>query len=224
MEQNELLELKNVHLKQQNNIILEDISLKINKGEFIYFVGKTGSGKSSLLKSLYGDINIDKGDIFFNSLSLKKMRRKNILELRRRIGIIFQDFELLMDRSIEDNLKFVMKATGWRGKKAINEAIEELLSKVDMSDKVKSFPHLISGGEQQRVAIARALVNDPEIIIADEPTGNLDPETSSKIISLLKQVAGQEKTVIMATHDYDIIKKFPGRVITFENKTIHEQG
>lgn len=222
MEQNEFLELKNVHLKQQNNIILEDISLTINKGEFIYFVGKTGSGKSSLLKSLYGDIKIDKGDIFFNSLSLKKMRKKNILELRRRIGIIFQDFELLMDRSIEDNLKFVMKATGWKNKKTINKAIEELLNKVDMADKAKSFPHLISGGEQQRIAIARALVNDPEIIIADEPTGNLDPETSSKILTLIKQVAGNEKTVIMATHDYDIINKFPGRIISFENKTIKE--
>ena len=222
MEQNVFLELRNVHIKQQNNIILEDISLKINKGEFIYFVGKTGSGKSSLLKSLYRDININKGDVFFNNLSLKKMRRKNILELRRRIGIIFQDFELLMDRSIEDNLKFVMKATGWRSKKEIDKAIEELLNKVDMSDKAKSFPHLISGGEQQRIAIARALVNDPEIIIADEPTGNLDPETSSKIMSLIKQVAGKEKTVIMATHDYEIINEFPGRIITFENKTIKE--
>ena len=196
--------------------------MKINKGEFVYFVGKTGSGKSSLLKSLYGDISFNKGDIHFESQSLKKIKRKNILEVRRKIGIVFQDFELLMDRSIEDNLKFVMKATGWKGKKKINEAVIDLLKKVDMLDKAKSFPHLISGGEQQRVAIARALINDPELIIADEPTGNLDPETSEKIMTLLKTIAGNDKTIIMATHDYDIINKFPGRIIKFENKSILE--
>ena len=222
MSHNPFLELKNVQLKQQDNIILDKISLNINKGEFIYFVGKTGSGKSSLLKSLYGDISISNGDIYINDQALKQMRRKKILELRRKIGIIFQDFELLMDRSIEDNLRFVMKATGWKKKKVINDTIEELLNKVDMIDKAKSFPHLISGGEQQRVAIARALINNPEIIIADEPTGNLDPDTSFKIMTLLKSIAGDDKTVIMATHDYDIIDKFPGRIIKFENKTIQE--
>ena len=178
-----ILELKNVQLKQQDNIILKDISLKINEGEFIYFVGKTGSGKSSLLKSMYGDINIEKGDIFYKEKSLKKMSRKNILELRRNMGIIFQDFELLMDRSIEDNLKFVMKATGWKGKDKINEHSNKLLDRVDILDKAKSYPHLVSGGEQQRIAIARALINNPTIIIADEPTGNLDPETRKKIMS-----------------------------------------
>ena len=222
MSHNPFLELKNVQLKQQDNIILDNISLNINKGEFIYFVGKTGSGKSSLLKSLYGDISISNGDIYINGQALKQMRRKKILELRRKIGIIFQDFELLMDRSIEDNLRFVMKATGWKKKKVINDTIEELLNKVDMIDKAKSFPHLISGGEQQRVAIARALINNPEIIIADEPTGNLDPDTSFKIMTLLKSIAGDDKTVIMATHDYDIIDKFTGRIIKFENKTIQE--
>ena len=222
MSHNPFLELKNVQLKQQENIILDNISLCINKGEFIYFVGKTGSGKSSLLKSLYGDISISNGDIHINDQALKQMRRKKILELRRKIGIIFQDFELLMDRSIEDNLRFVMKATGWKKKKVITDTIEELLNKVDMIDKAKSFPHLISGGEQQRVAIARALINNPELIIADEPTGNLDPDTSFKIMSLLKTIAGDDKTVIMATHDYDLIDKFPGRIIKFENKTIQE--
>jgi len=222
MSHNPFLELKNVQLKQQDNIILDNISLSINKGEFIYFVGKTGSGKSSLLKSLYGDISISNGDIYINNKALKKMRRKKTLELRRKIGIIFQDFELLMDRSIEDNLRFVMKATGWKKKKVITDTIEELLNKVDMIDKAKSFPHLISGGEQQRVAIARALINNPELIIADEPTGNLDPDTSFKIMTLLKSIAGDDKTVIMATHDYDIIDKFPGRIIKFENKTIQE--
>ena len=222
MSHNPFLELKNVQLKQQDNIILDNISLNINKGECIYFVGKTGSGKSSLLKSLYGDISISNGDIYINEQALKQMRRKKIVELRRKIGIIFQDFELLMDRSIEDNLRFVMKATGWKKKKVINDTIEELLNKVDMINKAKSFPHLISGGEQQRVAIARALINNPEIIIADEPTGNLDPDTSFKIMTLLKSIAGDDKTVIMATHDYDIIDKFPGRIIKFENKTIQE--
>jgi len=222
MNQNSFLNLQDVQIKQQENVILENVSLNINKGEFVYFVGKTGSGKSSLLKSLYGDISFNKGDIHFESQSLKKIKRKNILDVRRKIGIVFQDFELLMDRSIEDNLKFVMKATGWKGKKKINEAVIDLLKKVDMLDKAKSFPHLISGGEQQRVAIARALINDPELIIADEPTGNLDPETSEKIMTLLKTVAGNDKTIIMATHDYDIINKFPGRIIKFENKSILE--
>ena len=222
MNQNSILNLQGVQIIQQENVILENVSLKINKGEFVYFVGKTGSGKSSLLKSLYGDISFNKGDIHFESQSLKKIKRKHILEVRRKIGIVFQDFELLMDRSIEDNLKFVMKATGWKGKKKINEAVIDLLKKVDMLDKAKSFPHLISGGEQQRVAIARALINDPELIIADEPTGNLDPETSEKIMTLLKTIAGNDKTIIMATHDYDIINKFPGRIIKFENKSILE--
>ncbi len=222
MSSNQILELENVQIKQQDNIILENISLKVNKGEFIYFVGKTGSGKSSLLKSLYGDIKIKEGNIYFNKQSIKKMSRKNILALRRKIGIIFQDFELLMDRSIEDNLKFVMKATGWKEKNKIEKTTKELLEKVEMAEKAKSYPHLISGGEQQRTAIARALVNDPEIILADEPTGNLDPETSEKIISILKDIAKENKTVIMATHDYDIINKFPGRIVKFENKNISE--
>ncbi|MDB9990453.1 ATP-binding cassette domain-containing protein [Flavobacteriales bacterium] len=222
MKQNLFLDFKNVEIKQQNKIILNDVNLKINQGEFVYFVGKTGSGKSSLLKAVYGDVGISGGDILFKDQALKKIKRKKILEIRRRIGIVFQDFQLLMDRSVADNLKFVMKATGWKGKKIINEGIEKLLVKVNMVDKADSFPHLISGGEQQRVAVARALVNDPELIIADEPTGNLDPETSEKIMNLLKSVADEEKTVIMATHDFDIINKYPARVVKFSNQTILE--
>ena len=222
MNQNLFLDFKNVEIKQQNKIILNDVNLKINQGEFVYFVGKTGSGKSSLLKAIYGDVGISNGDILFKDLNLKKLKRKEILELRRKVGIIFQDFQLLMDRSVADNLRFVMKATGWKGKKAINEGIEKLLVKVDMVDKADSFPHLISGGEQQRVAVARALVNDPELIIADEPTGNLDPETSEKIMNLLKSVANDEKTVIMATHDFDIINKYPARVVKFNNQSVLE--
>ena len=222
MEQNLFLDFKNVEIKQQNKIILNDVNLKINQGEFVYFVGKTGSGKSSLLKAIYRDVGISSGDIFFKEQTLKKLKRKKILELRRKVGIIFQDFQLLMDRSVADNLRFVMKATGWKGKKIINEGIEKLLVKVDMVDKANSFPHLISGGEQQRVAVARALVNNPELILADEPTGNLDPETSEKIMHLLKSVAEEKKTVIMATHDFDIINKYPARVVKFNNQTILE--
>ena len=222
MNQNLFLDFKNVEIKQQNKIILNEVNLKINQGEFVYFVGKTGSGKSSLLKAIYGDLGISNGDILFKEKTLKKLKRKKILELRRKVGIIFQDFQLLMDRSVADNLRFVMKATGWKGKKIINEGIEKLLVKVDMIDKADSFPHLISGGEQQRVAVARALVNNPELILADEPTGNLDPETSEKIMHLLKSVANEEKTVIMATHDFDIINKYPARVVKFNNQTVLE--
>ena len=217
-----LIKFNKVYIKQQQNEILNDISLDINEGEFVYFVGKTGSGKSSLLKSIYGDIEIEVGDIVVDVQSLRKSRKKHILSLRRNLGIIFQDFELLMDRSIEDNLKFVMRATGWKGKKNIQSKATELLEMVEMKEKANSKPHLLSGGEQQRVAIARALINDPKIIIADEPTGNLDPETSLKIMELMKNISNSNQTIIMATHDYDIIQKFPGRIIEFKDKKILE--
>lgn len=220
MSDNLFLNFKNVEIQHQKNLILSNINLSIKKGEFVYFVGKTGSGKSSLLKAIYGDVHIKKGEIAFKDQNLSKLSRKNILALRRKVGIIFQDFQLLMDRSVADNLRFVMKATGWKGKKRMEEEIEKLLSKVDMTEKANAFPHLISGGEQQRIAVARALINDPELIIADEPTGNLDPETSEKIMDLITSIVGDKKTVIMATHDFDIINKFPARIVKFDNKSI----
>ena len=220
MIENSFLDFKNVKIQHQENLILSNINLSINKGEFVYFVGRTGSGKSSLLKAIYGDVPINKGEIIFKNQNLSKLSKKNILALRRKIGIIFQDFQLLMDRSVSDNLRFVMKATGWKGKKRIEEEIEKLLTKVDMLEKANAYPHLISGGEQQRIAVARALINNPELIIADEPTGNLDPETSEKIMSLVKSIIREQKTVIMATHDFDIINKFPGRIVKFKNKSI----
>ena len=222
MGENLFLDFKDVEIKQQNNIILSGINLSINQGEFVYFVGKTGSGKSSLLKAIYGDVAITNGEISFKDQKLKKISRKNVLALRRKVGIIFQDFQLLMDRSVSDNLRFVMKATGWKGKKKINQEVEKLLTKVEMLDKTDAFPHLISGGEQQRIAVARALINNPDLIIADEPTGNLDPKTSEKIMQLIKSVVSVKKTLIMATHDYDIINKFPGRIIKFSNNSIEE--
>ena len=222
MGENLFLDFKDVEIKQQNNIILSGINLSINQGEFVYFVGKTGSGKSSLLKAIYGDVAITNGEISFKDQKLKKISRKNVLALRRKVGIIFQDFQLLMDRSVSDNLRFVMKATGWKGKKKINQEVEKLLTKVEMLDKADDFPHLISGGEQQRIAVARALINNPDLIIADEPTGNLDPKTSEKIMQLIKSVVSVKKTLIMATHDYDIINKFPGRIIKFSNNSIEE--
>lgn len=222
MSENLFLDFKNVEIKQQNNTILSGVNLCINQGEFVYFVGKTGSGKSSLLKAIYGDVAISGGNISYKNQNLKKISRKNVLALRRKVGIIFQDFQLLMDRSVSDNLRFVMKATGWKGKKTINNEVEKLLAKVEMLDKADTFPHLISGGEQQRIAVARSLINNPDLIIADEPTGNLDPDTSEKIMQLIKSVVSENKTLIMATHDYDIINKFPGRIIQFNNNSIVE--
>jgi cell division transport system ATP-binding protein len=222
MENATIIELKDVQIEQQKTVVLKNISIKIEKGEFVYFVGKTGSGKSSLLKSLYGDITINSGSGTVLDQDVVKSKRKKILSLRRKIGIIFQDFELLTDRSVAENLKFIMKATGWKGKEKINSKISELLEKVGMKDKANTYPHLMSGGEQQRVAIARALVNDPELILADEPTGNLDPETSIQIMNLLNRIASNGKTIVMATHDYNIIDKFKGRVVRFENQNIFE--
>lgn len=218
----EIIKYKNVDLYQSKEMVLMNIDFTVEKGEFIYLIGKTGSGKSSLLKSLYGDIPVKNGEATFLKYNLVKLRRRHILSLRRKLGIVFQDFQLLSDRNIEENLKFVLKATGWKKSSEILHRINEVLTKVGMLDKIKSMPHQLSGGEQQRVAIARALLNNPDIILADEPTGNLDPQTTQEIMLLLLDIHSQGKTVIMASHDYETIRKYPHRTFKCENKKVDE--
>ncbi len=217
-----IIDLDNVSIAQRELTILKNISFKVERGEFIYLIGKTGSGKSSILKALYAENPIKSGTAKVANYSLNKIKKKNILALRRKLGIVFQDFQLLSDRSIAENLKFVMKATGWKDKKKIKAKIEALLTKVGMGTKGYKFPHQISGGEQQRIAIARALINDPELIIADEPTGNLDPETTYEIMKILFEISSNGKAVIIATHDYDMMGKFPSRTFRCENEEITE--
>lgn len=214
--------LDQVDIFQNKILVLQNINLTIEKGEFVYLVGKTGSGKSTLLKAMYADVLVNNGKLSVLDQSLLNIKKRKILSLRRKLGIIFQDFQLLSDRSVRDNLKFVMKATGWRGKKKIDNEINTLLSKVKMLEKADQFPHQLSGGEQQRIAIARALVNNPILILADEPTGNLDPETSEEIIRLLFEICGKEKTIVMATHDYDILRKFPSTTYKCENQKVEK--
>ena len=214
--------LDQVDIFQNKILVLQNINLTIEKGEFVYLVGKTGSGKSTLLKAMYADVLVNNGKLSVLDQSLLNIKKRKILSLRRKLGIIFQDFQLLSDRSVRDNLKFVMKATGWRSKKKIDNEINTLLSKVKMREKADQFPHQLSGGEQQRIAIARALVNNPILILADEPTGNLDPETSEEIIRLLFEICGKEKTIVMATHDYDILRKFPSTTYKCENQKVEK--
>lgn len=206
--------LQDVDIYQKDNLVLNNVSLTINKGEFVYLIGKTGSGKSSLLKALYAEISPENGIAEAAGFNLMELKRSQIPYLRRKIGIVFQDFQLLTDRSVNDNLKFVLKATGWEGKKEINARIEEVLNKVGLATKGFKFPHELSGGEQQRVVIARALLNDPDLILADEPTGNLDPQTTNEILNLLVEISKNNKAVIMATHDYETIRNFASRTIT----------
>jgi cell division transport system ATP-binding protein len=205
--------------------ILEDVNLRITKGEFIYLIGKTGSGKSSLLKTLYAAIPLSNGKGTVCGYDLKKLNRKTIPLLRRKLGIVFQDFNLLSDRNIEENLLFALKATGWTDKKQMKKKVNEVLERVDLKGKNQKMPHTVSGGEQQRVVIARALLNNPSLIIADEPTGNLDPETSDDILLLLRDLAQKQNTaVLFATHDYRILENFPARIIRcHQEKVIDEE-
>jgi len=217
-----IIKYNNIDLYQGKTLVLMNVDFTVDAGEFIYLIGKTGSGKSSLLKSLYGEIRISTGDAFFLDYNLSKLKRRHILALRRKIGIVFQDFQLLLDRNVEENLIFVLKATGWKKSADIQKRIDEVLAKVEMTDKKKVMPHQLSGGEQQRIAIARALLNNPEIILADEPTGNLDPETTNAIMQLLIDISAEGKTIVMASHDYETIKKFPQRTIKCEDKKLSE--
>lgn len=207
------ISLKNAAIYQHNRCILKNVNFEIGEGEFVYLIGRTGSGKSSLLKTLYADLPAIDGEINIANFDLRKIKRREIPMLRRKIGIVFQDFQLLYDRSVEDNLSFVLDATGWKDKAAISKRIDEVLKQVSLENKRKSMPHQLSGGEQQRIAIARALLNDPNVILADEPTGNLDPETTNDIMDLLKEISAKGKTILMATHNYNLILKYPYRII-----------
>lgn len=217
-----ILEIKDLSVKQNKKLVLSEVSLKVKEGEFVYLVGKTGSGKSSLLKVLYAALPIEDGLATVLDVNLKSIKEKDIPYLRRKLGVVFQDFQLLADRSIADNLKFVLKATGWQDKSEINKRILEVLAQVGMQNRINEYPHQLSGGEQQRVSIARALLNNPMLILADEPTGNLDPDTSEEILSLLKNIGKGDKTILMASHDYQLMHKFPSRTITCDNKKLIE--
>jgi cell division transport system ATP-binding protein len=219
---NSVIQLQNVDVFQQKHLVLSHVNLQINKGEFVFLIGQTGSGKSSLLKIIYGDIHIASGEGHAAGFDLKKLAEKDVPYLRRKLGIVFQDFQLLTDRTVEQNLDFVLRATGWKDKNLIGDRIRDVLEKVGLRSKIKKMPHELSGGEQQRVVIARALLNDPEVILADEPTGNLDPDTSEEIVLLLKDISKSGTAVVMATHDYHIIRTFPSRIIKCETGIVHE--
>ena len=219
---NPVMQLKDVSIFQEDNLILSDINLEVSQGDFMYLIGKTGSGKSSLMKTLYGDLPLVKGEGTIVGYDLKKLKEREIPYLRRKLGIVFQDFKLLNDRNVYDNLLFVLKATGWKDSGKIAGKITEVLEKVGMKTKGFKMPFQLSGGEQQRIAIARALLNDPELILADEPTGNLDPKTSLEVMSVLEQINKNGRTILMATHDYALILKYPHKTIKFDGEKMFE--
>ena len=212
-----IISFENVPIFQKDNLVLTDVSFHVDKGEFLFIIGKTGTGKSSLLKTIYAELPVVEGAASVAGYDLRTLKRKDVPFLRRKLGIIFQDFQLLNDRSVFDNLLFIMKATGWKEKRKIEERIHDVLAKVGLETKGFKMPHQLSGGEQQRLGIARALINDPEIVLADEPTGNLDPETSRGIMELLFDISRSGRAVIMATHDYSLFEFFKARTLVCED-------
>jgi cell division transport system ATP-binding protein len=220
-----IIDIRNASIYQGDNLVLQDVNLKVHKGEFVYLVGKTGTGKSSLLKTLYGDLPLKDGSCTVVGFDLRKMDWKKVPFLRRNLGVVFQDFQLLTDRNVNENLKFVLRATGWKDEKLMDEKIVDVLNKVGLRSKGFKMPFELSGGEQQRVDIARALLNSPKLILADEPTGNLDPETSDEIMSLLFHISRDFGTaIVMATHDYPVINKFPARVVKTERGHVYDNA
>ncbi len=217
-----IIDLNKVNIFQGDNLVLSEVSFSVNKGEFLYLIGKVGSGKTSIIKTINAELPLRSGSALVAGYDLGKIRKKHIPYLRRKLGIVFQDFQLLGDRNIYDNLSFVLRATGWKNKKEINDRIVEVLERVDLSYKGYKMPHQLSGGEQQRVVIARALLNNPDIILADEPTGNLDPENSEDILKLLLEISSSGRAVLMATHNYPLLKKFPARTIKCEQSKATE--
>lgn len=215
-----IIEIKNASIFQRENLVLSNVNLTLHKGEFIYLIGRTGSGKSSLLKTLYGELPARDGIFRVAGYDLTQLKRKEIPYLRRKIGIVFQDFQLLFDRNLEKNLEFVLKATGWREPDEISKRIQEVLLMVGLADKRKVMPHRLSGGEQQSVAIARALLNHPDVILADEPTGNLDPDTTLEVMKLLRRISENGQAVLMATHNYTLMQKYPSRIANCKNGTV----
>jgi cell division transport system ATP-binding protein len=217
-----IIKLEHCNIYQTDHLVLSDVNIQLQSNSFHYLIGQTGSGKSSLLKTLYGDLNLSEGKGEVCGFDLRKLKEKDIPFLRRKMGIVFQDFQLLTDRDISENLRFVLKATGWKNKRKMDEKINEVLEKVGMATKGFKRPFQLSGGEQQRVAIARALLNDPELILADEPTGNLDPGTSEEIMILLQQISESGRAILMATHDYSLILKFPHETLKCEGGKVFE--
>lgn len=219
---NTVLELKNAAIYQRESLILSEVDVTVNKGDFVYLIGKTGTGKSSFMKTLYGDLPLTEGEGTIVDFNLRTLKEKDIPYLRRKLGVVFQDFKLLTDRNIKDNLLFVLKATGWKDKKGMDSKIDEVLDKVGMKTKGFKFPYQLSGGEQQRVAIARALLNDPELILADEPTGNLDPQTSVEVMEVLQEISRNGNTILMATHDYALLLKYPSKTLKCDGQRVFE--
>jgi cell division transport system ATP-binding protein len=217
MPQEFIIQFENACIYQDDHLVLSDVNFTVSKGEFVYIIGRVGSGKTSLIKTIHGEIPLKEGKAVASGFELENLRENKIPYLRRKFGIVFQDFQLLTDRNVNDNLNFVLSATGWKDKKGAEKRIREVLEKVDMENKGYKMPHQLSGGEQQRVVIARALLNEPEIILADEPTGNLDPETSDGIMRLLREISESGRAVLMATHNYSLIKKFPARTLKCDN-------